>query len=296
MSFFKKIKNSPKKPSNKCKSLDNKRKPLPTLIILSLIFIFVIPLIINGLYQIPAPFPILHLGDSVSVVLELYGNIFSAILGIIGVFISIQYAQKQSQEEYKQSSKDNVRPYLGIELLNSHSKSSLKFFSVGDFTSNSKSPDIKKDDFYTESLSHEHIFVLKNDSIQFLDRELSEEEKIQYSNFIHFPIKITNVGNGASPLVWIKVSHTPQLASDISEVTPVYCETYPLFMPLNSSRIIRICSTDLQMFPTTYSIRFRYTDIFQNCYEDLYSLKIEFLGNYSFQIIELQKKVEDFKI
>lgn len=265
------------------------------ILILSLVFIFLIPLIINGLYQIPAPCPILHLGDSVSVILEFYGNIFSAILGIVGVFISIQFARKQAQEEYKQSSKDNVRPYLGIELLNSHSKSSLKFISVGD-SSISKSPDIEKDNFYTESSSYEHIFVLKKDSIQFLDRELSEEEKIQYSNFIHFSIKITNVGNGGSPLVWIKVSHPPQLASDISEVTPMYCETYPLFMPLNNPRIVRICSTDLQMFPTTYSIRFRYTDIFQNCYEDLYSLKMEFPGNYSLQLIELQKKVEDFKI
>ena len=283
--------------TNRLKDSFNKyKKPVILIILFLLIFIFLIPLIINGLYQIPAPFPILHLGDSVSVILEFYGNIFSAILGIVGVFISIQYAQKQSQEEYKQSSKDNVRPYLGIELLNSHSKSSLNFSSVGDFTSSSKSPDTKKDDFYTESLSHEHIFVLKNDSIQFLDRELSEEEKIQYSNFIHLPIKITNAGNGASPLVWIKVSHTPQLASDISEITPMCCETYPLFMPLNSSRIIRICSTNLQTFPITYSIRFRYTDIFQNCYEDLYSLKMEFPGNYSLQAIALQKKVEDFKI
>lgn len=247
---------------NYIKTNFNKLKFLAILVI----FIFLIPLIINGLYQIPAPFPILHLGDSVSVVLEFYGNIFSAALGIWGVFISIRYAQKQSQEDYERNSRNSVIPCISVSPVNSHCSSTL--FN----TSLDESPG------YIEEELNEIIFILEEDNSVLCKSHLSKREQDLYFlgkedtkagfNLIHplnFPMVISNIGNGSIPFLKISLSSYDQ-CSDIK------CHAPSIPLMKDNSKTIRICSKAAHN--QKYILDFEYSDVLKNKYKDTYEIII----------------------
>ncbi len=266
---LKKIKSTFKKNSNKYKIW-------AILIILSLIFIFFIPLIINGLYQIPAPFPILHLGDSVAVVLGLYGNILSSVLGIVGVFISIQYARKQSLIEYQRNSRNSVLPCISLYSIKSYFKYPLYGIPILDSDNNDSNNSI----IHKEEPINEVIFILKNDHIIWKPELLDDEKElyvfghektkngVNIIDSLNIPLMISNVGNASIPFLNISLS---DLNSNVK------CQAPPLPLFKDSSIKIRICS--VPTVSKTYNLHFVYQDILQNKYEDLYSIKIDCNAN-----------------
>lgn len=277
--------------TNRLKNFFNTHKKTVILIILFLlIFIFLIPLIINGLYQIPAPFPILHLGDSVSVVLEFYGNILSAFLGIAGVFISIQFARKQSQVDYERNSRNSVIPCISVSPVDFHSR-----FILFNASANKNEHISDESSSYREEALNEIIFILEeNGSISFKSH-LSDAEKELYFfgkentrtgynliDSLNFPMMISNIGNGSIPFLKISLSET-----DPRPNVKCYSPSIPLMK--ETSKTIRICSKSV--CSKKYTLDFEYCDVLKNKYKDTYEIKFDAnqegtpmsLSNLSFQ-------------
>lgn len=74
------------------------------------VFIFVIPLVINELYKTGKGYKTTWNGADV---LSYYGSVLSSVGGILGVFFSIRYAQK----EYKEDSRQRILPFVATESL-----------------------------------------------------------------------------------------------------------------------------------------------------------------------------------
>lgn len=170
---------------------------------------------------------------------------------------------------------------MGVELLNVHTKHTLFFF---DSSSPSQEHSVKQDDFYHEFVLNEHTFILNKNSIDLINKVLTEEEKMDYTESVHIPIRITNVGNGAAQ-VRVKISPHHQSISSKIYSTP------PFFMPVNSTHIVRICSDSIQNLSQAYDIKFIYTDIFQNYYEDTYLFEIRDDQTTSLKPVTLQKMI-----
>lgn len=91
-----------------------RKKSILFIIILStvilFVFIFIIPIVINELYKTGKGYKTIWNGADV---LSYYGSVLSSIGGILGVFFSIRYAQR----EYKEDSRQRILPFVATEFL-----------------------------------------------------------------------------------------------------------------------------------------------------------------------------------
>ena len=86
------------------------RKPI---ILFVSVFFILIPICINLAFKYDSGIVILQAEWDASDALSFYDGILAAVLGIYGVFLSIQYAQKN----YRLDEKNRVKPYLALTYL-----------------------------------------------------------------------------------------------------------------------------------------------------------------------------------
>lgn len=179
------------------------------------IFIVVIPLIINGLFKIEAPCNILAAEWSAGDVLSFYGTMLASASTIIGVYISIEYAQRN----YRIDEANRVKPYFALTHYNHHSKNSFSSIIPSVQNNEIESQDIQN--VYEEYKLERVYIIIEKTGIQFKDRLSSAQDQLLkhggiewiyqgencYSckphSVVSIPIEVENVGNGAATNVMI---------------------------------------------------------------------------------------------
>ena len=147
-----------------------------------------------------------HANDALS----FYGTLLAASIGIIGVFFSIQYAQKN----YREDAKSRVRPYLALTYLRENSQfkienlidllgySSVDDKEIKEETSEEQNIFYRLDNFaivlsekgikYQLDISDQQKKLIQNGGF------ITDEQSIKKHKFISMPFIIENVGNGAA--------------------------------------------------------------------------------------------------
>ena len=85
------------------------------------IFIVAIPFGINSLFKLTAPMNIFVAEWEAGDALAFYGVMLASATTIIGIYISIEYAQRN----YRIDEANRVKPYLALTHYKSHSKANL---------------------------------------------------------------------------------------------------------------------------------------------------------------------------
>ena len=85
------------------------------------IFIVAIPFGINSLFKLTSPLNIFIAEWGAGDALAFYGVMLASATTIIGVYISIEYAQRN----YRIDEANRVKPYLALTHYKSHSKTNL---------------------------------------------------------------------------------------------------------------------------------------------------------------------------
>lgn len=174
------------------------------------VFIVVIPMIINQLFKLKAPCDFFVAKWQAADVLAFYGTMLASVTTILGVYISIEYAQRN----YRVDAANRVKPYLSLTHYDSESKSS---FGVG--ISADKS-DVEQgaptENYYKEYKVNKVYIIIDPTGIQFRNKPSSSQQRRlesgglewhNYSNgsrvlkahpFISIPFDVENVGSGAA--------------------------------------------------------------------------------------------------
>ncbi len=259
-----------------------KAPKLSFLIFLILLFLFVIPLIINYSFKLKTKINFFIIEWNAGDALTFYGSIIGSIISILGVFLSIKYAQ----QNYLQDTLNKVLPYLSLEILE---KKLIDPFSESIYSkiyNTAKSESVKKQE-YKEIKLKKMYFIIKDGIITVkvgLNKEqmkLAERggnvwipgekgEKI-LTNIPTFnvPIKIENVGNGAA--ISIRIGFNKK---NITTNEKKYVK--PLNLKIGDSIYLNFFCTDIKKNDLgEYILEFMYEDIYKNKYIQSYNISIE---------------------
>lgn len=256
------------------RSMSVNRKTIFQIIIASISFIIIIPLIINWLFKQSTPFDFFVAEWTAGDALSFYGSLLGAILAVYGVYLTIQY----SQHNYREDIHNRVLPFLALYSLRSHSHYQMFAPIMQD-----QNPSHTSD--YEEYRLKEIYFILENGEIN-IKSSLSKEQKqllIQgglkyvttssnsYSlcdvNLISVPLELENVGNGAAINLRIGLNKC-------TNKTPVY------ITPMNLKQNILIYLHIFAENPTAkdfgdYDLEFHYNDIYKRHYVQKYRFTIK---------------------
>lgn len=174
------------------------------------VFLVIIPLGINWLFKTPAPFELLDAEWFASDALSFYGTIFSSIATIVGVFLSIDYAQKN----YREDERNRVRPYFALTHLKSKSKYNWLYYDEEENKEDTHARKVIKE--YEEYKPERVFIIVKKNAIDY-KYELTQEQKniletggrkwqeigegahaLTSLKYISLPFEVENVGNGAA--------------------------------------------------------------------------------------------------
>ena len=254
------------------------------IIIFSLVFIFLIPLAINAIFKQKAPCNFWVAEWGAGDALSFYGTLLASVATIIGVYMTIQYAQKS----YKDDIRNQVLPFFAVTQLRGRSNYNpfLDGFddtgTTGCNESNNTNPPL-----YEESKLSKIYFCLETSEIKnYIDLppryiELLEKSgaswaaaadgcyMLQKHPFISFPMEIENVGNGTAIYVRIgffKNSDTPQYLP-------------PVNLKAGEKFYIHIFSAiPIEKTYGEYKLSIQYQDIYKNSYMQEYPFVAEEKG------------------
>ena len=180
-------------------------------IFLVISFLIIIPIIINWLFKVEAPIALLVAEWDAGDALSFYGALLASVATIIGVYLSILYAQKN----YREDERNRIKPYLALTHL--RSKSNVNIFNT---TYSKKENTFDPAELINpptyEEFKIEKIYIdITPTGIEFKSGLTDEQQKIlatagavwkrngnEYAlvseNFISLPFDVENVGNGAA--------------------------------------------------------------------------------------------------
>lgn len=180
-------------------------------ILTAIIFLFIIPLVINWLFKVASPIEIFVAEWDAGDALSFYGALLASVATIIGVYLSILYAHKN----YREDERTRNKPYLALTHL--RSKSNANIFNT---TCSKKEDGLDPAELMNpptyEEFKVEKLYVdITPAGIEFKSGLTEEQQKIltyagavwkrngnEYAlvseNFISLPFDVENVGNGAA--------------------------------------------------------------------------------------------------
>ena len=176
------------------------------IIFFSSIFLVFIPFCINMAFKFDSGITFLQAEWHAEDALNFYGAILASGLGIVGVFISIQYAQKS----YRQDEKNRVKPYLALTYL--REKNSVDLLDLVGYPHEEKAAPVKKEFDSETQYRLESVAIILRDGEIFYQPELSETQeklvrqggivkingKIVQRPYISMALQVDNVGMGAA--------------------------------------------------------------------------------------------------
>lgn len=254
----------------------------PIILFILLFFIIIIPTCINLAFKYNSGIIILQAEWDASDALNFYGGILAAGLGIYGVFLSIQYAQKN----YRDDLKNQVLPYLVVTQLRGLSRYNA-LADGADIKTNAKNgPEENKaaDPLYEEYKLTKVYYIIEPNGIKnyidlpprykpILERAGASWETVangcyilQKRPYISFPAEIENVGNGTA--IYARIGFNKK------EDTPKYLP--PIQLKPNETFYIHIFSSlPLENVQGQYTLSIIYQDIYLNKYEQNFPFTAE---------------------
>ena len=176
------------------------------------IFIVAIPFGINSLFKLTSPLNIFIAEWGAGDALAFYGVMLASATTIIGVYISIEYAQRN----YRIDEANRVKPYLALTHYKSHSRTNL----FSDFAPSQTGKSIGEQDQGTSAYEEyrlEKVYIIINQAtIEYRDRLSDAQQQrlksggfewcnqgggchtLQARSFVSVPFEVENVGNGAA--------------------------------------------------------------------------------------------------
>lgn len=184
------------------------RKHKVKTIALVFVCIFLIPAIINVLFKYSPVCELLGAEWEAGDVLSFYGTLLGSAATIVGVYLSIDAAQRS----YHEDEVNKVKPYLALTHLKSKSRITLDSL-IGSLEDNQTREETQN--YYEEYRLDKVYIIIESDKIVFKngltkaqeDRlalsgfRLNKEKSmysLQVGNLISMPFEIENVGNGAA--------------------------------------------------------------------------------------------------
>lgn len=243
-----------------------------------LVFLVIIPLSINWLFKIPAPLELLDAEWYASDALSFYGTIFGSIATIVGVYLSIDYAQKN----YREDERNRVRPYFALTHLKSKSKYNWLCY---DEKEKKDGVDTQKPIKEYEEYKPESVFIIiKKNAVDF-KYELTQDQKdilatggmkwqeigegahaLTSLKYISLPFEIENVGNGAALCLQVGfyAENNEKMGINFYTVRP------------NQKLYVHIFSSNVEgKLDRDYCLELVYRDILGNQYSQKYPVKFE---------------------
>lgn len=261
------------------------RKYWKPIILFILLFFIAIPACINLAFKYDSGIVILQAEWNAADALSFYGGILAAGLGIYGVFLSIQYAQKN----YRDDLKNQVLPYLVVTQLRGLSR----YNALADGpdleikTENSSVESQTEVPLYEEYKLTKIYYIIEPNGIKnyidlpsrykpILEKAGAKWETmangcfiLQKCPYISFPVEIENVGNGTA--VYARIGFNKK------EDTPEYLPPIQL-KPKETFYIHIFSALPLERVFGEYILSIIYQDIYHNRYEQNFPFTAEEQG------------------
>jgi len=243
--------------------LKNKKKYL-WIITIILLSVIIGPLLISWGFRTKAPFDWLIAEFDASALLSYYGALIASVIAILGVYLTIQYSQKN----YKEDVKNRVLPFITIYYL--------------------RDDTIQKDvnnDIKSEYKSQDYYFVLTKEKIRCkstllgVQQDLIDSNGMTYNknavseqwgikNYIYIPLEIENIGNGVATKLSFGLNKQSVKESEWDRAPAISLKTFSPF------RIYIFSESPMDVLGK-YILSFCYEDIYCNMYKQDFIIEIE---------------------
>lgn len=174
------------------------------------VFIVIIPAVINWFFKLESPCNFFVAEWGAGDVLAFYGAMLASVTTILGVYISIEYAQRN----YRIDEANRVKPYLSLTHYKSESKTNWGLGMSAEATDADRTENSQS--YYKEYKLNEVYIVIDQAEIHFQDRLADNQQKRLKSGgfewhdhgsgfrslhsrpFVSMPFDVENVGSGAA--------------------------------------------------------------------------------------------------
>lgn len=249
-----------------------------------LLLIFGGPIVINILFKIKSPIWFLAAEWDASAALSYYGAIIAAFLAIYGIFITVQYSQKNYREDVRNRS----LPFIVVDMLRSRSIGSI--FPTMETIAQENAKDRPTEGYFEYKIT-DFYCILKNGKIEYrtgltpdqqrlrdncgrewVTSENENEREMKRHFCVCIPLEIENVGNGTAIRMRIGLNRKEILSKDRQYTQPQSMKPGVIFK-------FHIFSEDCSQNSENlgkYVLSFCYEDIYLNHYEQNFKLFIGF--------------------
>lgn len=250
------------------------RKYWKPIILFVFAFFIIIPICINVAYKYDSGIVFLQAEWCASDALGFYGGILAAGLGICGVFLSIQYAQKN----YRQDEKNRVRPYMALTYLRERTNTNL--LDILGYTDEPKEKNFESANTTDLQYRLTSVAIVLQEGEILYQSDLTESQKILIERqgfvttqgkvikrrYISMPFQIDNVGAGAAinfRIAFFEENTTPKGINfhTVKCGDAVYCH---IFSEMPGSFLNK-----------KYILKFAYKDILETEYNQMYDITFE---------------------
>lgn len=238
-----------------------------------LIFVVAIPIIINCLFKFSSPCKLFAAEWEAGDALDFYATMLGSVATIVGVYLSIDAAQKN----YHEDEINKVKPYLALTHYKSKSRITL---GIG---TNEDQQKREKHSYYEEYKLTKIYIVVSSKTIEFRDQlDKSQADLLQSSGLgwevtgskaslksyrlISMPFDIENVGNGAALNTYICFSKKGNKFRGMNVFT----------LKVGQSFYCHIFSSEQDdSILGEYILKLAYEDILGNKYSQEYNIEIK---------------------
>jgi len=239
------------------------------------IFIVAIPFGINSLFKLTSPLNIFIAEWGAGDALAFYGVMLASATTIIGVYISIENAQRN----YRIDEAKRVKPYLALTHYKSHSKTNL----FSGFAPSQTEKIIGEQDQGTSAYEEyrlEKVYIIINQAtIEYRDRLSDAQQQrlkssgfewcnqgggchtLQARSFVSVPFEVENVGNGAATNTMVAFYKKGEKRRGVSLYTIKQGDSFYFHIFCDDANIVK---------GHDYIIELLYGDIIGNYYSQKY--------------------------
>ena len=245
------------------------------LLLAFVIFIVAIPFGINSLFKLTSPLNIFVAEWEAGDALAFYGVMLASATTIIGVYISIEYAQRN----YRIDEANRVKPYLALTHYKSHSKTNLFSNLASRQTGESVGEQAQGTSVYEEYRLERVYITINHTTIEYKDKLSDTQQQrlksggfewinhaggchsLQAHTFVSMPFEVENVGNGAATNTMIAFYKRGEKRNGVSLYTIKQGDSFYFHVFCDDANIVK---------GENYIIELLYGDIIGNYYSQKY--------------------------
>ena len=266
-----------------------KRYKVVLFVTIPIILLFGVPALINLLFKLHAFTAFFAAEWDAGDVLGFYGTLLASFIAIIGVFLSINFAQKN----YREDEKNRQRPYLAL----THIQQDMKFDLLGAALESINNADVVNNGSYYREFKLDNIYIIiSSNGIEYKYKLNSKQENLlrqrgciwegdnttkvlSIHNYISIPFELENVGNGAAIDLKIAFNKKDCLNRRAVSLYTLKCNDkvyFHIFSELESEDILG-----------EYTLELLYRDILGNEYTQKYPVSFTRENNAVKETIDL---------